>query len=315
MEEIPIDILDEFKSFTQYDVEQFLVDYVNFADNHYNNIYTYYSGESDVRDSLSFDELKRLIGEQMKITDIFTSNSKSLTNYGYWILLEKIEDIGLQLGTTSNLSRWLRSSKISGDLYNTSLEREYTAIQGQSLEQIEQDVSSSTNSQGDWVDTALRNELAEEDYNVTEGGYLLKISFKNRSSIFLGSVVDNIDSIEKTYGLDINRVLLFENDDLKVLSPKETILQAAEILSDLHRGDNPFHLNDGIDERIIIGSTIMGIAYPIVFRQLADTFGKDDTFASISIIDVTNDSDSVLIEFEVETRAGELLAQQVAITK
>ena len=116
MEDIPITILDEFKSRTQYDVEQFLIDYVDFADNDYNNIYTYYSGESDIKDSQSFDELERLIEEQKKVVDIFTSNVEALTNYGYWILLEKVEDIGLQLSTTSSLSRWLRSPKTSGDL-------------------------------------------------------------------------------------------------------------------------------------------------------------------------------------------------------
>ncbi len=122
----------------------------------------------------------------------------------------------------------------------------------------------------------------------------------------MSGVVDNIDTAEKTYGKDIDRNIAFENDDLIVLSYKDTFFQSMKILMDLRKGDDPAFPERGLDVKNILGGSLAGISYPIIFRQLADNFATDDGFKSFSITDVKRQQDGVYIEFKVESRAGEV---------
>jgi len=312
VEIVPQDTIDAFYRLTKYDVEVFITDFVNFMDEFYADIYNYFAGLSEEGNAEAFDELDRLSKESGKVIEIFKVNAGNFNTYDSWTLLELIEDIKSELLKVSVLDRWLRSPN-TNDLFGNKMELDYVSGQGETLEFIQKNVGSSSTSQNDWVDLALRNKLREEDYT-PDGGYLLKITFKGRDSVFLHSVVDNINSTEKAYGLDLDRVITFENEDLKILTPRKTIEQAADILLGLKRGDNPFHENDGVDPKVLVGNSLAGISYPTVLRQLSNTFSKDDTFAALSVIDITKEQDGVYFEFEIETTAGDLLTKGILVS-
>lgn len=311
VEIVPQETLDEFFRMTKYDVEAFVTKFVNFMDNNYGDVYNYFAGQTNEAPTIAFDELTTLSAESKKVVEIFKVNAGSWNTYDIWVLLELVEDIKSELLKISNLDRWLRSPN-TNDLLGNRMEIDYVAGQGQTLESIQKDQGSSSDSQNDWVELAIRNRLKEEDYT-PEGGYLLKINFQGRDSVFLHSVVDNLNSIEKTYGLDIDKTITFINNDLKVLAPRDSISQAADILLGLKRGDNPFHENDGVDPKVLLGNSLAGISYPTVFRQLANTFAKDDSFASIAIIDISKQSDGVYFEVEIETTGGDLLTKGILV--
>jgi hypothetical protein len=310
-ENINADVLADFEQLTSYDIVPFLQEYVSFTEEHYSNIVNYYEGSSLVVPADSFNKLKWLTGEQKQIVEIFQANASSLDTYDYWILLEYIEDIGSVLATAGNASKWLRSVPTSNG-YKQVISLTHIAKQGQTIESIERTVLASSAPEDSWVETALENDLAEEDYT-PEGGYLLKVNFKNNSALFIQSVVDNIDSAEKTYGLDVKRKLEIVNNDLVTLDYWDTIMQTVENYSKMLRGDNPSLPDDGIDKKSIVGKTLAAVSYPIVFRQLASLFAKDDSFKEFQIQDVKREKDAVYIYFQVKTRAGDAIPQVIAV--
>lgn len=302
------DVLDDFYDITKYDIQTLMEKYVNFIENQYPRISNYFTNLSDVVPQTAFTSLDELRTNCSELIDIFSVNNNILSDYKFWVLLEYIEDMTTTLATANNASRWLRSSKISYH-YEQNTSVDYIASQGELLEGVEKKMGS--NDEDDWVKTSLINQLKEEDYT-PEGGYYLKVNFKNGGAINLKCVVDNIDSSTKTYGLDICRTITFVNDDLKVLGYKETIIQAAEIIGGLKQGDNPTFPLDGIDPRLVVGSTLAGALYPVVFRQLATTFSKDDTFKSFGITDVKK-GEATQVFYQVETRAGDVMTRSIGL--
>lgn len=308
-EVITDNVLDQFQKITVYDISKFLSDYISFIETDYSQIVNFYSGVSDVLPTLSFNKLAMLTKEQKKIIDVTILNSSSFDNYEFWALIEYVEDIGQILDTANNLSRWLRSA-ITNNGYRQQVRIDTMTQQGQGLEELERTVLKSNDPDG-WVDTALENQLAEEDYDL-QGGFLIKTIFKNNASLFLNSVVDNIDSAEKTYGIDIDLELVYEESDLRVLTYKDTALQSAGILAGLKQGDDSTFFERGITKSII-GSNLAGVTYPVIFRQLGANFATDDSFKAFAIKDIVREQDIIYAEFSIQTRAGEEFNDKVRL--
>jgi hypothetical protein len=308
---ITSDALDKFEQITSYDIRSFFINYLDFNDSHYSNIVNFFAGVSNVTPTESIDLLNYLIKEQKKIIDVTILNAVSLDNYEFWALVEYVEDIGHTLETTSNVSKWLRSS-ITKDGYKQQVIVEHMTSQHQGLEDVERKVLASNNPRDSWVDTALENQLTEEDYTL-DGGYLIKIIYKNNNALFLEGVVDNIDEPKKTYGLDINRRIMFENSDIAVLSYEDTIRQCAEILTGLKRGDDPVFPDRGVNVKAIVGNSIAAIYYPAIFRDLAAVFATDDSFKSLFVTDIRREADAILLDFTVETKAGDVFNKSVQL--
>lgn len=308
METLDQEILDRFEQLASYNIRQFLNNYLDFVDNHYSNITNYYSSASTVNPTVSFNKLDWLLKERKKIIDVVILNSGALEeDYQFWVLLEHIEDIGHTLETAHNSSKWLRAAS-TNDGYKLEVLDKYMAKAGEGLEDIERRVLHSDNWRDQWVHTALENELEEEDYTL-DGGYLIKVIYKNNTSLFLSGVVDNIDEPLKTYGKDIDKRILFENDDLVVLDYEDTIFQSARILADLKREDDPAYPERGVNVKGILGGSLAAISYPTMFRELAGNFATDDSFKSFAIKDIRGQGDAIFLDFEVGTKAGDVLSQ------
>lgn len=303
-------LLDSFERLTSYDIRSFFNLFLSFNDIHYPNIVNYYSGASDIVPAESFKILGTLISEKKKVIDVVTVNSNVLDMYGYWAVLEYIEDIGHTLETANNASKWLRSSITSSGYRGVQMD--VVAGQGEGLEAIELNKLMSDAPNDTWVQTAIDNGLREEDYTL-HGGYVIKAVFKNNSAIFLASVVDNIDTPEKTYGKDIDRKITIINDDLVVLSYQDTILQCAEILTGLKKGDDPYFIDRGINDKIVVGSNVAAISYPALFRDMATNFATDDSFKTFGITSIKRQGDALYVEFKLETKADQELFKTLVV--
>lgn len=308
-EPLTSDTLDDFESITKFPIRTFLQDYTDFVDTFYSQITDFFSGNNTIVPTEAFNRLQSLTQRQHDAINVVILNNSTLDNYEFWILTEYLEDIGQSLETANNLSRWLRSA-VTQDGYKQQVITEEILSQGQQLEAFERDVIGSTQPQDTWVDTALQNQLREEDYDLT-GGQLLSVSFKNSLSLSLDSVVDNIDAPQKTYGLDVNQTLTWESDDLEVLSYDDTLQQSISILASLKRGDDPAFPDRGVNAKV--GGNIAGISYPIIFRDMAQVFATDDCFKSFAVTDVSRNQDAVFINYQVQTKAGSFASKNVQV--
>lgn len=307
------DTLDRYKNVTGFDVDEFIQDFIEFNGTYKQNIVAFYSGVTQTPDSISFDFMKELINRSTSILTLVSLNKDSFSNFSDWNMLELLEDIDLKLQTTNNISKFLRSA-ITSENYNPKPQLLKSLKQFQSLEMLAGNELNSPNPQDDWADIAIKNNLKEEDYDYNSGN-LLKVSFIQGGSLLINSVVDNIDTGEKTYGLDIQKKIEFDSDqnDIKILSYQDTKLQSIDTLVNLKKNDNPEFPDQGYSQALVVGSNIGSLAFPSLFRQLYNTFSTDDSFKSFSITNVKRDQDALFIEYEVQTRAGEIEKGNISI--
>lgn len=295
--------IDRFSHISGVQVDTLLSDFVNFNENDKQAIIDYYSGTTSTPDAQAFTNLSDLQYRLNSLIGILMLNKRSFPYHEDWELLMELEDIKTKLQTISNSSKFLRSA-IEKNNFNPNPLVEITLKQNHTLEQLAKELNSS-DPQNEWTKIFLNNQLIEEDYT-PNGGVLLKVTFQGADSLYLTSVVDNINTAEKTYGLDILRRLTFENNDLKVLTYQETLLQSLTILSQLRRGDNPEYPDDGIDPSLVVGSTLGAVSFPSLFRQLYNTFATDDSLKNFILRDVSIQGDSVRLDYEITTRVGEI---------
>lgn len=304
------DTIEKFTSITGFDVVSFMSDFAIFIGEDRSNIIDYYSGNIKAPDAKSFDFLNQLLIESEQVLNLVSLNRDSFENFAFWNLLEQLEKIHVSLLTVSNASKFLRSN-ITKNNFNPNPEIDIVLKQNQTLEQFSRNTLQSSDFDNDWIDVALRNDLNEEKYTPA-GGVMLKASFKNGSSFFINSVIDNITGL-KIYGLDIQEKIEFLDNDLVVLGYQNTIVQAVKILANLRQGANPEFPNEGIQSRLIAGSNVGAISYPSLFRQMFNTFSTDDTLKGFKITKIDQREDALFINFDIETRLSELIGIQTSI--
>ena len=111
------------------------------------------------------------------------------------------------------------------------------------------------------------------------------------------------------YGLDLDQVLAFENNDLATLSYRDTITQQTGILVGLTKGSVPEFPQDGITP--IAGNNRNAVQYPVILRQQAAVFAKDDRYKSISVSSFTVDVESIIIDLQITTKLNDVLNEQL----
>lgn len=305
--------VEKFYDLTGYDLQTYLLDFADFIEQDRQSIIDFYSGNLDILPSSSIEEMERLLKENNNIEEIFISNKDSFNTTDYVDLIDLIGDIGLKLRTIQNTAKWVRSS-ITDNRYNSDIEVDITLNQNQTLEQLAKKIGY-LNEDDDWVELALRNDLIEEDYT-SQGTLKLKASLKNNLKIQIQSVVNVIQG-QSIYGRDLQKKLVFENNDLKALNNVDTINQAFTIAVNLKRGDNPEFPNSGLQSDLIVGQNINSILYPSIFRQLFENISSDDTFKSITILNIkqiqNNDRDSIQLEIQATSRIDEVITDLILI--
>ncbi len=179
-------VLDDFQRLTSYDVRAYLEDYLTFNDLYYANLVNYYTGVSNVLPTTSFAALKTLVSETKTLNDVIMLNAPTLSQYRFWVLTEYLDSISHSLQTAQNLSKWARSA-VTSTGYKKQVITDYILSQNQTLQSLDQQVLGDNDPDG-WVDLALQNGLAEDDYTLA-GGALIKVAFQNNTSLVLTSVV------------------------------------------------------------------------------------------------------------------------------
>ncbi len=311
------DILDEFKRLTRKDIRDFLKKSADFFTGDYNLIVQYFSG--DVKDVTSTPFMNfELLKEQKNIMfEAFHRHSRSMKDSRWWDLLEMLEEIDSRLSTLDNINRWSRSS-VTSTSYSPNVQLQHTLGQNETLERVAREVLGSSDPEDSWVDIAISNDLEEEDYTPAGGNDLrLEIGRSINLGIQLNSVVDFLDG-KTVYGKDIYRRLQFVqdidgNDDLQVLGYDDTMLQSVDILAGLNKNDNPDYPQLGLQKTIAVGSTRAMMNFPVIVRQMKETFASDDSLKEFNVNLISIDQDNLSLDYQVKTRLNEIESGKVLL--
>ena len=304
-----------FERITGFPLLQYFLDFEEFMNNYAQSVVAYYGGDTRTASAPAFEALKQMQKSSVALTGVFTSFRTYFDNAEYWELLDQVETIKTKLDLYEESSRWLRSSVAKGTFSAFNLS-EITQQQNQTLESISQNIGGSLDKENQWSEIALNNNLAEEDYTPSGGTQLEAKSLAGQLTIT--AVVDTLNG-ESVYGKDLQQKLEFSTDDqdLVVLTPRQTIQQAVSILANLRNGDNPEFEDLGISASALAGSSLAAFQYPSLVRQLQTVFEGDDTLASFKITEITPEANKetsrIRLRFEVNTRIGEILTETVLI--
>lgn len=312
MSTINKDVLLEFKRITNKDLVPYFEACRAFFNNDYNTITAYYQGNISKISSTPFNNFDKLEKETSQIFTIFDEFRKNFKNLKWWLLIEQIENIDSRLKTLRKINKWARSSlKFTG--YSPNMEIDHVLQQNQTIERVSQDVLGSSNPNDDWFDIAFNNNIIEEEYTPDGGVNLtLNVPLTVTTGFKINSVVDIIQG-KSIYGKDVDRIFAYENDDLRVLSPDDTIKQAVDIMSTLRKNDNPSYPYLGLQSSLTIGGTRAMLNFPIIFKQMSEIFATDDTLKNFTITKFYVEGTTLYADFTVETRLGELIEKTVAI--
>lgn len=301
------DALLDFAFKTKFDLRVLLSEITSFFKSDVYNIYAFYQGGQKRYPKSTYEKLEALEQKIDEACGLLTESDSSFNDYRFFVILDLLEDTKTRLETLKNYSRWARKG-LNLNINSNGIEVDYVQKQGETLERIGERVFM-TNSNDDWYDIAVRNNLREEDYTQA-GGTAIKLTFDRVDDFFVETVVDIIDTGEKIFGKDLDRKIQFADDDLKTLTNRDTVFQSANILASLRKNHNPEFPALGIDEKFL-GSNKNAFLYPAIIRQLSEIFRTDDSFRSISITEIKVEKDGVIIEAEIETRLNDF--QQVQI--
>jgi hypothetical protein len=298
------DTVINFSKLSKYDVTLFLTDFINFSSN-LSNAISYYNGLVSKLDNNFIPTLTDLQNRVSDIQTLLINNKSQLFTADYWDLVDLIDSISVKLDTIQNLPKWLRSSTVLAG-YNTETQITYVQKQKQSLESLANEIGYSDPG-NEWYDIAIKNDLEEESYNA-KGGVIFTVSWQNDFNFKLKSVVAVLTA-DNLSGQDLAQQFQFLNNDLLALSPSDTLMQNVNILITLLKGDNPEFRDDGVDKAMIGNLNQNFNIFPSLFRQIYNTFSKDDTLKSVSIIDINKNSGSVQMKINIETRTGQVISQ------
>lgn len=293
--------IDRFTFHLRYNIQTYIDLYSYFVKNNLQNIINYYQDSQANPDVESFYYLDRLLQEATKIDNLIKSNKNSFSRVDDWELLDFLEDIRSNLETIKQSPKWTRSSKSQQIWRGNVIQTPYTMNDGETLESVSEKVYGSFDSQNDWMRIGIENNLLESDYGAnTSNTILVNKKVLSSPNFFARSIVDNLVN-EKLYGLDFDRKIQFVDNDLKILTYRDTVVQAVQILIQLIRGDIPEFPNMGVDSSVTVGGSVGAILFSSIIRQLEDTFDTDDSVRNFQVTSISYQNGDLVIEYSVDT--------------
>ena len=301
---------DKFFKITNYDLGSFVFRAKDFFGTSLPIISAFYSGKSKYLDKKHLKELNLLGEESVKILAIFKNFSKTLDTCDFWMLLDGIEDIRTHIQYVQNLPKYLRSSYIKGKV-KAGYNYQYTMSANETLEDIAIDQLGSANFHNKAQEIAIDNDLREIDWDI-DGGTQIQLTDTSFQMALVTSMIDYTIG-DRIYGKDIDRLLTFQNDDLKVLGYKDTVYQTVDILCQLKKRDVPEYPWLGTNGNYWTGSNLAMTNLPIIGKELEKIFKTDDLFKNFKMRNVNYKDGDVFIEFEVSTKRDLVIVNSVTI--
>lgn len=291
------DTIDTFERVTRFDLTAYLNNWTVYVNNHYQGFVDFFEGVIDTipKDSIeAFDSIKK---QSDQLEDIMGNARRNFDRNDFMYLIEFIDEIRGKIFVNDNISRFIRSTKY--DVYSESkVSQEYQVRDSDTPESIA--AQDRTNPKDAWVDIYTKNHVRETDYQAEKGGYNLRLAKQSLGNLFLRSVVDNLVG-DNLYGKDLDRKFVYENDDLRVLPPRDTAVQSVQIMGRVAKGDIPEYSDLGLSKDLQVGSTLGLVSVPFITRELKEMFSTDDTMLDFSVTEIDIEGTAIKISYEVRT--------------
>jgi len=277
-----------------FDTDAFFGRFDSLVNTENQSLVDYYTSEGeypkDAEDLIR--ELENDVDELQKKT---ITTRESVNNYFAFMVNDWIEACKSGLESLKNYGRWLHSSFVDG-VGKSWVETTLIQAQNQSLEKFSDMLGFLDRNQGA-IDIAMRNNLREEDYT-NDGGAIMSYSFQNDNvTMILETIIDYLVG-ENVLGKDIASKLLFVDNDLDFLKPRDTFAQTVNVLCGLMKNANPEFPLDGFDKSTLLNQNMLNNRLPTFIRQLYETVGRDDSIASFNILNINTSGEALSIEME-----------------
>ncbi len=303
--------IEEFQTLTDFNINEYLVRVEQFFTNNQPKIINWYKGNTDTPDGQSFKNLFIMLIESEKCLSTYVDiRSRFNLKFYHFELLEQLENVNTQIVKCLWYSKLLRSTRTLNS-YKSKIEFDYVMKKYDTLESVQRKEIRFSGFDNAWWELALRNDLAEDQYDIN-GGQLLHLPMDYQAAPYLQSVVDNPIG-DRMYGRDIKRKLTFTDDDLETLSYKDTALQALDIMMETQLETVPEFPKLGYNPSLVVGSTRGIVSLPVFQRQLLNVFKTDDSFVNYKITKLAFEEDAFILDFEINTVRGELLQKTIKI--
>jgi hypothetical protein len=302
------DIIIYWEQKTSIKIEQFLFDYFDFFKSSYPVIYAFYTGNILEINSTHIQRLGDLITAYEDIETQIISRSGVFTSVLDSEIIEQLSSYQVELMVIKKLNKFLRSN-ITNPAYSKFYEFD-SVLKQATIEELSAQVLGSDNYQNDWAGIAEKNDLQEFEYE-PEGGNNLLVSVQLASKITpINSIIDVITG-QTVLGKDIDKILTWENDDLKTLGYEDTFKQSVEILLGLKQGDIPEFRDLG--RNVYPGSSMKLFAFSPLLRQLTQVFSSDDSIQRFNVSKIKVMDADITFEVEVYSRLEEIINKQIII--
>lgn len=293
-----------FDKITNYGLVNYMEDCSSFIKNDFPQIVAFYSNKVKDINQASVEEHKRLLKESEYVNYLFSIHKSKFNSIGFFQLYDVLEDTRTKLQSINNLPKILRSSR--GDNYfKNGYEHNYQISQNQTLENISENILNDKDSDNNWVDISMYNDLKEIDYD-NSGGLNIRLFKEKFVQNFVASVFDVMQG-KKIYGKDISRDITFYENDLKVLNYDDTVKQTVDILTSLKQGDIPEYPYLGVNSKIYVGGNISALSYGKIIRDMRKVFQTDDLFIDFKVEEVKFENDTLAVSFSVKTKLDLLI--------
>lgn len=284
----------EFERITKYPLTSFLDRVQFFLSNSCPELDRFFSGKKDSISNNDLQELKDLLIEFENLLSTFKGFANKFSNLGYWHLLEYLENIQVEIEKVSKLPKFRRTSLTLGN-YKQVIQFQSTIGALRTPEDLSNTLTEDPNN---WYNYTMNNDIQEMDWDIDT---LKRISGYIPTSYIVVSTILDQPIGKRIYGVDINRKVDFENNDLMLVYYEDNVNQKSDILLGLTRGDVPEYMNFG--KNLEIGQTVAQFSLPILIKDLSNSFLQNDLFDTFSVSKFSyTDGGQMQIECDIKTK-------------
>ena len=197
-------IANEFENITKFGLLQYFLDYRDFMQDDYSDVYAYYNGDTEKIDAAKMIRLQDLINRGHSLIRTFQTFSGKLGNSGYWELQQYCQNLYDLLQRIQKLPKYLRTSKTNRG-YKPSVQVKRNVGTMKTIEDVANDMNSDNH-----IDIILNNDLEEEDYDIDKLS-TINTMVDNKSEVVVRTILEAPIG-KAVYGRDLKRKLTLTKD-------------------------------------------------------------------------------------------------------
>lgn len=321
-----------FSNVTKYDLRGFLNRYKEFFDEDYSYIDDYFAGAVETLENDRLKRLQNLLRDCRELQSQFKNYANRFSDCGYWLLMEWIDDLVMQVEKTLKLPKYYRTT-LTARNYKPVIQVDTTVGSQRTMEDVATAIQSTGASRTTWEELMTGNDLEEDQWEIDKLTPVTAL-VNNQLPAAVTTILEAPVGVQ-VYGKDIRRKITIKVEDrvttktrvarerlevtkiigdLDIVAYADNLDQKVMILMGMRRGSVPEYPLLGIDAGLSTGNTAGSVSFPMIQRQQVDTFMQDDLFEYVAVTDIDQtQSDSYILTMEIKTKYDSKVTKKVKI--